>query len=52
MTVLVFFFIAGPLLLIGYLSYICRGRRYPRAAKRQIKELQALYDIEHREEHR
>ena len=52
MVIWVFFFVAGPLVLFGYIGYLCRGRRHPHVTKQQIQELQALYDLEHREEPR
>ena len=51
MVIWVFFFVAGPLVLTGYICYLCRGR-HPHVTKQHIQELQALYDIEYREEPR
>jgi hypothetical protein len=44
-------FVAGPALLAGLVVYLCRGpRRHRRLTQRQITELQALADVEMRED--
>jgi hypothetical protein len=40
------FLTVGPLLLAGYLGYVCRGPRRPRMTERQIRELQVLSGLE------
>jgi len=44
-------FVAGPALLAGLAVYLCRGPRWHRRLTRgQIAELQALADVEMRED--
>jgi hypothetical protein len=44
-------FLAGPVLLAGLVVYLCRGpRRQRRLTHGQIAELQALADVEMRED--
>jgi hypothetical protein len=43
------FFTAGPLLLAGYVSYLCRGRRQPRITGERLRELQLLSELEKHE---
>lgn len=40
------FLTVGPLLLAGYVGYICRGRPQPRMTERQLQELQILSSLE------
>jgi len=44
-------FLLGPALLAGLAVYLCRGpRRHRRLTRGQIAELQALADVEMRED--
>lgn len=45
-------FITGPLLLAGYLGYLCRGPRQRRITKQEVRGLQILCDTGQREEFR
>jgi hypothetical protein len=50
MTAWILGFAAGPALLAGFAVYVCRGpRRHRRLTGEQIAELQALADLEGRE---
>jgi hypothetical protein len=49
MVAWVVFFITGPLVLTGYLGYLCRGWRERRMTKQEVRDLQVLCDTERRE---
>jgi predicted DNA-binding transcriptional regulator len=50
MVIWMFSFIAGPVLLAGYLGYIFRGRRPPRLTEQCLREMQVLDEIERLED--